>query len=632
MTADRVRWGQGRRNAFKDWAHYEIKRASTGRSQAEKDWRGYIAQYRPVSEDQSAHFPFEGAHKFTVPVTAMMADPILAMYMGNIHQAPNIWSIQPLNEQWINVAKPLQDGLTWLDEHLLKMWDVNLRTIREMIILGTGVYKTHWIWEARNVIGYDENLRRQRQQRILNRPAVDHVTLQDFLVPPEAKSTEPDDQGGAQWVAERHRMRPAQLRAMARGQAPFLPNYDPEAVEVVMGQIELSLTDHHEEALRLERTSGSPSQHKESQQVEIWEVHARFDTSGNGVEDDVIVHFHQPTSTILRAVYNWMPSRPYDVIRYLRGDGFYGKGVGEQASVWQSLISNVLNFDLDKLLLSHSPMWAAREGSNILPDEPIFPGKIWYHNDKDDIPTPLHFLSPGNFDIMQMMAFLQQSSQNALGISELQLGGVSQLPSRTPATTISSMLQQSHTRFDMSIKDIRMGGLSNVGLKLLQHLQFQSNNFANNPLSDQYPRLFEMILGMPEGQAAASAISVPNQAIEFGIGIQLTATSGTNNKELEKQNKLALLQLAQQMAPGFIQLAQLVTQDPGGPVGSTALQLFQGGAELLRQVMEQFDVRNPEEFIPNIQALLGAQQALSAGQQISPLAGALGGQGAPQFG
>lgn len=590
-------------------------------------------QYRAQTEDGIAHFPFEGAHQVTVPVTADNVDPIWARYMANIHGAENIWTMRALSEKWVTAAKPLQDFTQWLDTNILKMWNVNMLAFQDMIKLGTAVYKTGWSFEQKRVWKYDEQLNRVRATEMRNKPLVDHVNIVNFLVPPEAREVDPDVQHGALWVGERLRIRPLALRTMARGQEPFLPNFIPEAVEKVIRWVENSLTE--EEAQRNvndyigDELSGA---YFETREIELWEVHIRYDASGDGIEEDLIITYHKPTATILRAIYNWLPGgRPYSVIRYLRGDGFYGIGVAEQTETWQNTISNVLNYDLDKLLLSNAPMFAVSEGANILPDEPIFPGKIWsLTNPKDDI-LPMHMIAPGNFDIMQMMSFLQEQSRARTGLNDLQQANIAALPSRTPATTVQSLLQEGNTRFDMSIKDLRQGGLSEVGLRVLQNLQFQTKNFTNNPFAQAYLATAQQVLGDPEGSEAVRAITggFPAEPIQNGIGVQLTATSGLNNKELMKQSNLALLQIGGQMGEQFIQLASLIQQ--GGLVGEVAQKLFSGGTELLLRTLEQFDVRNPEEIVPNLQSLLGAQQQLAGGGMLQPLAGAAGGAqgGAP---
>jgi len=261
-------------------------------------------------------------------------------------------------------------------------------------------------------------------------------------------------------------------------------------------------------------------------------------------------------------------------------------------------------------------MLRASEGANILPNEPIFPSKVWFAN-KDEL-EPFFLTAPGSFDINTLIAFLQEGAKQRSGITDLQFGTVGAIPSRTPATTIQSLLQEGNTRFDMSMKDVRHA-LSEVGLRVLQNLQAQASDPVNNPEPGKWVELAARTLGTPEGQFVAQALLIPTEAIELGIGVGLTATSGTSNKELMRQSQLALLQLYTQIGQGFIQLAQLATAAPGTPLAQVAIELFQGGRDMMIRLMEQFDVRNPEELLPNVQALLAAQGASAGGQQLSPL-------------
>ena len=42
---------------------------------------------------------------------------------------------------------------------------------------------------------------------------------------------------------------------------------------------------------------------------------------------------------------------------------------------------------------------------------------------------------------------------------------------------------------------------------------------------------------------------------------------------------------------------------------------YKGGVELLTRLMEKFDIQNPEEYLPNIQAISAMQEAQQAGGQ-----------------
>jgi hypothetical protein len=109
----------------------------------------------------------------------------------------------------------------------------------------------------------------------------------------------------------------------------------------------------------------------------------------------------------------------------------------------------------------------------------------------------------------------------------------------------------------------------------------------------------------------------------------LTATSSVNNKEIMRQSNLALLQLFGQIGPQFLELANIAQQGAGTPLGQVAVSLLDGLRELSYRVLEQFDLTNPEEVLPNVQSLFQAQGAMAAGQPITPLVGGGAGQAPP---
>lgn len=612
--SDRITWGGKQRELFKDVMRYDLQRVLDDRKSQEARWKDYLTLYRvpkPGPDGWTCDFPFEGAPAYTMPVARMSVDPTKAKYIQSLHATPNIWSLTPLNERWVQVVKPLQDYLQWIDWNMLDMWDVNNRVVSEMLKLGTGIYKTGWSFSRANVTGYDSNMRNTKMVREINQPVVDHVHLTNFLVPPEALHIQADKQGGARWIAERWRPRPSVLRQQAKGQEPFLPNFDPTATANILKFQESSSPD-------LERHIGElDGNNVESmlreRPIELWEIWARFDTTGDGVEDDIVVLFHYPTREILRATYNPYAhgKRPYHAIRYKRGDGFYGIGLCERAEMWQRMQSDLLNADIAASMLRNAPMWDVPEGANFLPGDPVFPGRVVTRRPGEEGAKPLFMVGGQPGDIRSLISFTDNSARQDTGVTDLNSGMMSSVPSRTPATTVQSLLQEAQTHIDMSLKDARNGGLSQVGMQVLQNVQQQVGNVVNNPNGKAYVELAAWVLGEPEGRYVAQALQLPFEKIEQGVGVELTATSSANNKELSKQNILALVQIVNQNAPLMIQAAQIAQQMAGSPMGMVATKWLQGNTELMTRLMEQFDVRNPEQIIPDvsqaIDALVGAQ-------------------------
>jgi hypothetical protein len=183
---------------------------------------------------------------------------------------------------------------------------------------------------------------------------------------------------------------------------------------------------------------------------------------------------------------------------------------------------------------------------------------------------------------------------------------------------------------------LRYEGLSSVGLRVLQNCQ----QFLGSPLFEKEQDgkgLLEIavsMLGQPEGMEVAQKLTTPAENAEFGVGVVLTATSGSANKEVQKQSYLALLQLAAQLYPQFIQAISMGAQAPGTPIADIAFQSASGLQELFKRVLETYDIRNPETILPlpdQAAQPAGGAGAPGAGAPAGANGGAGGGAGVPPF-
>ena len=335
--------------------------------------------------------------------------------------------------------------------------------------------------------------------------------------------------------------------------------------------------------------------------IEMWEFHVRWAVTGDS-PSDLVVLFHVPTQTILRAIYQpyLHGQRPFEVIRFFPTEGFYGIGVCEQTQLFQEMGSELHNYLYDNILLSNSQMLAVKEGANIAPGEPIYPSKVitTQGNPRDEIMgfTMGNGVYPG---LSNLAGMVDQMRTRRNGIGDLQTGNIEGIPGRTPATTVQSLLAEGNRRPDLTMKDMRYEGLSLVGLRIIQLLQ----QFIGSKVDlggQRYIQMMKQVLGEPEGSILVQMMTDPNENAELGLGVEIAAASATANKDAAKQQSAGLLTLMGQTYPQLIQMGQLAMQTAGTPVGAIALKALGGLSELMGRVMEQHDVRDTETFVPEI--------------------------------
>ena len=632
-----VTWGPGQREAFVGYVTDALRRALRERTPLEQKWRDWLTQYRAPLPTSTKRFPYEGAADYTMQFTATTVDPLVARFVTTLHAPANLWTLQPLNELWVDAAKPMQDYLQFLDKTRLHLYDVNYRAILELVKLGTCIYKTGWTYESRRVNTYDPATGQVIQVRKpVAGPFVDHVSLTDFIIPSDAYEIQPDSQGGATWVAERFTLSRPAFESRARGQEPFLPQYDPAAVTAVSAYEDANETAG--KAVRDKRRELDSYVPSNLRHIELYEVHCRFDTQGDGGVDDVVAILHLPSQTMVRAIFNPYAhnQRPYAVARYMRGDGFYGIGVCEQAEMVQKVLSELLNGNIDNVRLANSPMLGVKPGANVVPGEPIYMLKMWMLDDPSKDIREIKFTTP--YPSLQALGpLIQLWGERRTGFSDLQQGNLQGLPSRTPATSMLQLLQEGNRRFDLTLKDLRFC-LDTIGLRLLQNCQQFLSNPVVNPEAGRELEMIVMALGEPEGAYVAQKLALPIDDVANGLGVTVTATSGSTNKDVEKQSFLALVQVQAQLSQQYLQLASII----GNPqlqllspvMVETAAQILKGFSELQERLLEQFDIRNPEDIMVNAAVLLDAAAqpnplALLAGLSAGADGGGRGGAAQP---
>jgi hypothetical protein len=185
-----------------EYLRTEIPQALSDRAPLEERWIKYHLGYRAMPVDTRKDFPFIGAANLVLPVIATDVDTVFSRLMGILFAPDNLWSCKPLNEMMVDYAPRLQEFLQWAQTAELGVYGAIADFLLELCKLGTGILKTRYTRETKQVYQFRETDRGTVEQilRLLikDHPVVEHVSLFDFLVPPGASSIQ-----AAPWASER---------------------------------------------------------------------------------------------------------------------------------------------------------------------------------------------------------------------------------------------------------------------------------------------------------------------------------------------------------------------------------------------------------------------------------------------
>lgn len=613
MALEQVKWAGGRKQAFESWIYNELAQTKGDRARLERKWKDLILRLRArVIGNGTSDVPFVGASDLEYPLSSIHFEPVYADLMQTLHVPKDFWSIVAIRADRADSAKPLQKFVGIIEREELGMRQVNERALLDLVGLGTCIYKDYILHDRKIVRDYDETGAVVKQTKLNFRPQVRHIPLQDFWIPAYAWRINPDEPGGAPWVSHYFELNKSQFKQRSVAEAPFLPDYDAKAAARVL----LAEKDEPEPVRAEIRREDEfvPFQDRKIQLHEIW---ARFDCDGDGIDEDAVVVWHQDSSTVLRATYNpfMHGERPFEAVSYIPGFGFYGVGIVEADEWAQLAMTRLLNAALDNTLIANSRMYSVPSGTNVSPDEPIHSGKIWVLGPNEKIGTiEMGEVYPSMF---QLMDRFMQWSESRTGVSELRQGNISNLPGRTPASTVMNVLSEGNKKFDMVLTSLRES-FSRIGRRVMKNL------IQISKTDPRYKTLAVQVLGEQDGLKVVEILNGSIQDIEEIYGIAVTATSSQVNKEVEKQSLTGLAQMISQMDPALIQYAQALAQIKGDPsvLAATIESAYTGLLELKTRVLEGFDIPNADEFIPAVATQAQAAQAGAMGMQQPGPAGA----------
>jgi hypothetical protein len=574
-----------------EYLRQELYQAEGERRPLEEKWLKYHRAYRCVPEFEVKEFPFVGAANLVLPVVATDVDTIFSRLMGILFAPQNLWSIRPLQDEMVDIAPRLEEFLQWAQNAELKVYDSTADFLLEMCKLGTGILKQRYRREQKTVYTFRETpqgiMEQIKMMMVKDNPVVEHVSLWDFYVPSTATNIQ-----DAPWASERIRLTWGQLESRFRAGL----YQGGERLASWSGKDKGHWLDNQMQQM----DSYNPAHGDRFDLDEVW---LDYDISASGEPMSLVCTLHRPSMSILRVDFNpfFNQEKPFSAARYLRVEKrFYGIGLGEMLEQFQEEVSTMHNQRLDNKTLANSTMFKARSGIGIREDEPVWPGRWFIVDEMEDVQT----MSMGQrFDstVPDEQLGLTYASRRT-GVNDYITGEFSPAMGYSTVGVGAQQLRESAKRFDQTIREVRVA-LSETGTRVLElYQQF-----------DQKGKEY-LAMGEKDGELLHQVLQFPTELIRMGVGVEVTATSASFNKEVEIRTNTIIMQMLMQFyQQAMMAMSYYLNEQLPMPIRLMALQMVYGGTAMLRRILDTHGIQDFDRLVPELQEILnGSTQQLGA--------------------
>jgi hypothetical protein len=570
------------------WLSEEIETAKRDRGDLEDKILENERMYSAEPEIAQKDFPWEGASNLVVPIIATAADSIIARILNSVFGGKQLWVGTAKSANWVSLVDPMEKWLNWAGESVMNMYDICQPWIIGMVKHGTGILKLPWERKLRRVRMVD-NTGAMVDEIITTHdgPKPYYVPLIDFFFSSDAIVAK--DLQSCEWVGHRTTYTWKQIKELETSGIWV-------DVDRIKSAKRSTATEVEEQAE--EQAGVTPSERNDWEVFEIW---CSVDVEGEGVLSELVIDFEPETKTILRAVYNFYmhQERPFHTIRYMpRDNSFLGIGICEMLSDIQEEITGVHNRRLDNATIANTRAWKRRRGTNIEEQE-VYPGAFIDVDELDDI-------SELRLGDVYPSLLMEEQHTNAIGerrtgVSDYTFGRESSaIGSRATATSTLAIIREGNKRFSMTIRDVREA-LKNIGHQVIMlYQQFASEGQVEYELFNEKEKaIVKQYLQLPPGNTRNN------------IYIDIPALSEVNNKEIQQQTMLTLLQVVQKFYMSLFQ-AVGVAISPQSPeqLKLLAAQGAQSGSKIFERLLESFDFKDADSFVPDIDTMLGLGSTL----------------------
>lgn len=591
---------------FKIWLRQWLLDLQSSQAEKLKDMADQEDLYRALPGPRVTR-PYVGACNDTIPAAAMAVDPIHARLDTGIFKNDPVFTFKALKKSATDYVVGLGQWFDYYQKNKLRLRQIASPRLLECTKLGTCVFKTVYDRESYKIKTYDSDngfAVVEKQEVRFAGPRVFGISLGDFLFPPDYEQL-----SDCPIVIERQRTTLQKLmKAQAAGK---VANIDKIRFQVQANQ------RNELEVAREQATDHAPAR-RYPDELEVFEAWCDYDIDGDGDVEHLVATYHMHTNELIQLRYNWYfhQSFPYTVIPYSIANGsLYGIGICEMVKPFQEALTKWHRMATDNAYIANIRMFIVKKESGIEEVPNLYAGRCFFVDNptQDFIPFSGGDIYPSTLSERQNIFGLVEKRT---GVSDYLTGRESPIiGTRATATSTLALIQEGTRRVEEVLENIRVG-MADIAEKCL-YIWFQYGLeglddlvFGDDDIATQLKEFF-------------SQYGAEN--VNGAIAIDLTATDASGNRQAMQQMQLQIINVMMQYLEKLLASGQAALQYQTQMPQFTAMivDVMNASRKMFKDLLQKYDIRNPEAYLPDLEQYLGNGQNPAAG---------LGGGQAPEGG
>lgn len=530
-------------------------------------------------------FPFVGACGDVVPLVAMAVDPIHARLDTGIFKSDPVFTLKPLKKSFVDILQSVQKFIEFYQKNRLNLRAVVSPRLLELAKLGTMALKTIYDRDTYSIRTYDTEWNViDKEVTRFSGPRVVGVPIADLLFPAAYQYFQ-----DVPFCAERQRMTYGRLmQAQASG---YLTN-----VEKLKGQEVLERTPHEE---ALQEAANHHEADRSDRFLVVYECWFDYDINDDGIEERLVATYSYDNCQLLQLRYNWYfhQRKPYTVIPYSVSNGtLYGIGIGEMSRHFQDSLTKWQQMATDNAYLANIRMYVTRKDSGLEDTLKVYAARNLKVEDpqKDIRELRLSDIYHSTLSERQNIFGL---AEKRTGVSDYLTGRESPIVgSRATATSTLALIDEGTKRVEQVLENIRNGLAEVINNCIYLWMQYGLDEIDDIVFGDdQIAADVKTFFGM-----------LNNGNLEGAIAVDLTASDASQNRAAKQQMRLAIINTMMQYLTQVTEMGAQAIQmkDQAPQVAAFYGEVAEASRKMFRDLLNDYDIRNPEEYLPDLEAHL----------------------------